>query len=73
MNDYRINISYAKALLMTAEEKSVAERVSEDMRLVNAVCKENSNVCLVNIEGTSVNTVDEALYAKVRQYETEEE
>ena len=41
MNDYRINISYAKALLMTAEEKSVAERVSEDMRLVNAVCKEN--------------------------------
>ena len=41
MNDYRINISYAKALLMTAEEKQVAERVSDDMRLVNAVCKEN--------------------------------
>ncbi len=41
MNDYRINISYAKALLMTAEEKHEADRVAEDMRLVNAVCKEN--------------------------------
>jgi len=41
MNDYRINISYAKALLMTAEEKKVADRVAEDMRLVYAVCKEN--------------------------------
>ncbi len=41
MNDYRINISYAKALLMTAEEKKAAERVAEDMRLVNAVCSEN--------------------------------
>ena len=41
MNDYRINISYAKALLMTAEEKQVADRVMEDMRLVNAVCREN--------------------------------
>ena len=41
MNDYRINISYAKALLMTAEEKSVADRVFEDMRRVYAVCKEN--------------------------------
>ncbi len=41
MNDYRINISYAKALLMTAEEKSVSDRVFEDMRRVYAVCKEN--------------------------------
>ena len=41
MNDYRINISYAKALLMTAEETKSADRVAEDMRLVNAVCGEN--------------------------------
>lgn len=41
MNDYRINISYAKALLMTAEERKEADRVAEDMRLVNAVCCEN--------------------------------
>ena len=41
MNDYRINISYAKALLMTAEEKKAADRVADDMRLVNAVCSEN--------------------------------
>ncbi len=41
MNDYRINMSYAKALLMTAEEKSVAEGVADDMRLVSTVCKEN--------------------------------
>lgn len=30
--------------------------------IFDAVCKENSNVCLVNIEGTSSNAVDEALY-----------
>ncbi|MBP5546310.1 MAG: ATP synthase F1 subunit delta [Bacteroidales bacterium] len=41
MNDYRINISYAKALLMTADEKSVADRVADYMRLVSAVCREN--------------------------------
>lgn len=41
MNDYRINISYAKALLMTADEMSAADKVAEDMRLVNAVCREN--------------------------------
>ena len=41
MNDYRINISYAKALLMTADEMSSADKVAEDMRLVNAVCREN--------------------------------
>lgn len=41
MNDYRINISYARALLMTADEMSAADRVADDMRLVNAVCHEN--------------------------------
>jgi F-type H+-transporting ATPase subunit delta len=41
MNDYRINTSYAKALLMTADEMSAADRVADDMRLVNAVCREN--------------------------------
>ena len=41
MNDYRINISYAKALLMTADEQSVADRVADDMRMVHTVCSEN--------------------------------
>ena len=41
MQDYRININYAKALFLLAEETQEQERVSEDMRLVNAVCAEN--------------------------------
>lgn len=41
MEDYRININYAKALFMLATELDQMEAVSEDMRLVNAVCKEN--------------------------------
>ena len=41
MQDYRININYAKALFLLAEETQEQERVSENMRLVNAVCAEN--------------------------------
>ena len=41
MQDYRININYAKALFLLADETGEQERVSEDMRLVNAVCVEN--------------------------------
>ena len=41
MNNYRINNSYAKALLMTANDLKVADRVAEDMRVVHDVCKEN--------------------------------
>ncbi len=41
MQDYRININYAKALFLLADEMGEVERVSEDMRLVNAVCVEN--------------------------------
>ena len=41
MQDYRININYAKALFLLAEETQEQDRVSEDMRLVNLVCNEN--------------------------------
>ena len=41
MQDYRININYAKALFMLADELGEQERVAEDMRLVNAVSLEN--------------------------------
>ncbi len=41
MQDYRININYAKALFLLADETQEQDRVSEDMRLVNAVCAEN--------------------------------
>ena len=41
MQDYRININYAKALFMLAEELQEQKAVAIDMRLVNAVCTEN--------------------------------
>ena len=41
MQDYRININYAKALFMLADEMQEQDRVAEDMRLVNSVCAEN--------------------------------
>ena len=41
MQDYRININYAKALFMLADDTQEQDRVSEDMRLVNSVCAEN--------------------------------
>ena len=47
MQDYRININYAKALFLLAEETQEQERVSEDMRLVNSVCAENRELNVV--------------------------
>lgn len=41
MSNYRINVHYAKALFTLSEERGESERVSEDMRLVAAVCREN--------------------------------
>jgi len=41
VQDYRININYAKALYMLAVELGEQDRVAQDMRLVNAVCSEN--------------------------------
>jgi F-type H+-transporting ATPase subunit delta len=47
MQDYRININYAKALFLLADETGDQERVSEDMRLVNDVCAENRELNIV--------------------------
>lgn len=41
MNDYKINLNYAKALLLLAGETNQVDTVCDDMRLVNAVCTEN--------------------------------
>lgn len=41
MQDYRININYAKALFLLAGETQQEEAVAADMRLVNEVCTEN--------------------------------
>jgi len=41
VQDYRININYAKALFQLADDTNEQERVSEDMRLVHQVCAEN--------------------------------
>ena len=41
MDDYRININYAKALFLVASETQQLDAVSNDMRLVNGVCTEN--------------------------------
>ena len=41
MDDYRININYAKALFLVASETNQLDAVSNDMRLVNHVCTEN--------------------------------
>ena len=41
MEDYRININYAKALFFVARDMNVLDAVCDDMRLVNSVCAEN--------------------------------
>ena len=50
MEDYRININYAKALFITAHDAHQLDAVSDDMRLVNSVCCENHvlNVIFAN-------------------------
>ena len=41
MQDYRININYAKALFMLAAELNEQDTVAVDMRLVNSVCADS--------------------------------
>jgi len=50
MEDYRININYAKALFLIARDKGQLDAVADDMRLVNRVCAENHvlNVIFAN-------------------------
>lgn len=47
MQDYRININYAKALFLLASESGEQDAVAEDMRLVASVCGENHELCAV--------------------------
>lgn len=50
MEDYRININYAKALFLTASNTGQLDAVAQDMRFVNQICAENHllNVVLAN-------------------------
>ena len=50
MEDYRININYAKALFLVAAETGQLEPVNADIRLVRQVCIENHilNVVMAN-------------------------
>ncbi len=41
MEDYRININYAKALFLVANDEKVLDEVNRDMREVYRVCCEN--------------------------------
>lgn len=41
MDSHKINLHYAKALLMLADELECASTVADDMRIVSAVCTEN--------------------------------
>lgn len=47
MQDYRININYAKALFMLAGDTGDQERVEADMRLVNEVFAQNRELHVV--------------------------
>lgn len=47
MNDYRINVNYAKALLMLANDLGCAQEVRQDMELVGEVCAENREFAVV--------------------------
>lgn len=47
MQDYRININYAKALFLLAGETQQEESVAADMRLVHEVCAENRELNVV--------------------------
>lgn len=47
MNDYKININYAKALFLIAADQQVLPQAFADMQLVNEVCRENHVLCTV--------------------------
>ena len=41
MENYRINVNYAKALFLLATDTNEVEKTCEDMKLVHKVCEEN--------------------------------
>lgn len=47
MNNYKINTSYAKALLLLARDIDKLDRVADDMRLVGSVMAENHELAVV--------------------------
>ena len=47
MNNYRINLNYAKALFMLASDLNQTNEVMDDMRLVYKVAKENHELATV--------------------------
>ena len=47
MNNYKINTSYAKALLLIARDIDKLDRVADDMRLVGSVMAENHELAVV--------------------------
>ena len=47
MNNYRININYAKALFMLSADRGVLDTVAEYMRLVSRVVSENRELNVV--------------------------
>lgn len=47
MQDYRINVNYAKALFLLAGETQQEDAVAADMRLVHEVCAENRELNVV--------------------------
>ena len=47
MNNYRININYAKALFMLATDRQQTDMVAEDMRLVGRIVAENRELGIV--------------------------
>ncbi|MCR4659851.1 MAG: ATP synthase F1 subunit delta [Bacteroidales bacterium] len=66
MNNYRININYAKALFILAGDLGMQDAVAEDMRLVGKVCAENHvlNVFFSNptVKESKKQAVVEALF-----------
>lgn len=47
MKDFRININYAKALFMLATDRGQADRVADDMRMIDSVTSENRELSVV--------------------------
>lgn len=68
MQDYRININYAKALFMLAGEQGEQDAVAADMRLVNAVSTENRELNTVfrnpEVKMSKKVTIVDALFAE---------
>ena len=70
MEDYRININYAKALFLVANDAGVLDEVNGDMRKVYRVCAENHvlNTVFANPfmrEGKKVAILDDLFGAEV--------